>query len=104
MEVKWEKGIWLGISRESNETLIGANGGVIRCYAIKRMPAEDKWNKELIAEIKGTPQQPNPTKAGLHIPIRLDVETDLGVVPPAPLQSQRRARRSHRFQQRFQIH
>ena len=62
VEVKWEKGSWLGVSRESNETLIGANGGVIRCYAIKGVPTEDKWNKELIAEIKGTPQQPNPNQ------------------------------------------
>ena len=78
VEARWEKGIWLGISRESNETLIGTSSGVIRCYAIKRMPAEEKWDKDAISTIRGTPQQPNPTKTGLHIPVRLGAETDLG--------------------------
>ena len=77
VEPKWEQGVWLGISRESNETLIGTKGGVIRCYSIKRLPNEEKWIKEMVLEMQGTPQQPNPSKSGLRIPIRLEAEGDI---------------------------
>ena len=83
---KWEKGIWLGNSRESNETLVGTKGGVIRCYSIKRMPSEEKWQKDQVLELQGTPQQPNPSRSGLRIPIRLEVDGEAsgGASGPSP--------------------
>ena len=78
IEAKWEKGLWLGTAREANETLIGTKEGVTRCYAIKRMPEEDRWNAAEISGLKGTPQQPNPMKVGLHIPTRLPSDAALG--------------------------
>ena len=36
-ESEWQEGLWLGHSRESNETIVGTKEGVIRAYAIKRM-------------------------------------------------------------------
>ena len=78
IEAKWEKGLWLGTAREANEMLIGTKEGVTRCYAIKRMPEEDRWSAEEVAGLKGTPQQPSPTKVGLHIPTRLPADTAIG--------------------------
>ena len=78
IEAKWEKGLWLGTAREANEMLIGTQDGATRCYAIKRMTEEDRWNAEEAAGLKGTPQQPNPMKMGLHIPTRLPADTALG--------------------------
>ena len=72
------KGIWLGTAREANEILIGTKEGVSRCYAIKRMTEEDRWNAEEVAAMRGTPQQPNPLKMGLHIPTRLPMDAALG--------------------------
>ena len=60
IEAKWEKGVWLGTAREANGMIIGTKDGVTRCYAIKRMTEEDRWNAEEIAGMQGTPQQPTP--------------------------------------------
>ena len=37
-----------------------------------------KWSKDLISTMQGTPQRPNPIKVGLHIPVRLGTDPDLG--------------------------
>ena len=70
MDVQWESGIWLGLSRESNEALIGTSRGVTRAYAIRRRPSDERWVRKAILEIAGTPQRPNRGKAGLHVPTR----------------------------------
>ena len=67
----------MGTARESNEIVIGTKEGVTRCYAAKRMTEEDRWNADEIKNMKGIPQQPNPHRAGLHIPTRMPV-----TVPP----------------------
>ena len=97
VEPNWEKGVWLGSPRESNETLVGTRSGVIRCYSIKRMAVDDKWDKDLVMSMQGTPQQPNPSKIGLRIPVRIEVEGEPvgeasglpqgfpeGEIPPVP--------------------
>ena len=61
----------MGTARESNEMLIGTREGVTRCYAVKRMTDEERWSAEEVREMRGTPQRPNPQKAGLHIPTRM---------------------------------
>ena len=38
------------------------------------MTEEDRWNSEEIAAMQGTPQQPSPSRTGLHIPTRLPAE------------------------------
>ena len=45
--------------------------GVTRAYAIKRRAVEERWSKEAITTMRGTPQKPNPDKVGLHIPTRI---------------------------------
>ena len=42
LEARWEDGVWLGISRESNEILVGTKDGVMRAYAITRRPADER--------------------------------------------------------------
>ena len=64
----------MGTARETNETIIGTKDGVTRCYAIKRMTEEDRWSSEEITAMQGTPQQPSPSRVGLHIPTRLPTE------------------------------
>ena len=74
---EWKQGAWLGHSRNSNEAVIGTPEGVVRAYAIKRMPEDSRWDGELLKNLKGTPQQPDPLKQGTHIPIRINFD------PPA---------------------
>ena len=71
IDAQWESGIWLGIARESNEALVGTSSGVTRAYAIKRRATDERWDGDAITTMMGTPQRPNPEKAGLHIPTRI---------------------------------
>ena len=71
---EWREGIWLGHSRNSNEVLVGTKDGVVRAYAIRRQEGGKRWSKELIEQLRGTPQQPDPKKPGLAIPVRVNFE------------------------------
>ena len=70
-ESEWREGVWLGHSRESNEAVIGTKDGAVRAYAIKRQDEDRRWDGELLKDLQGTPQQPDPGKPGLAIPIRI---------------------------------
>ena len=65
----------------SNEVLIGTDHGVVRAYTIKRQDEEHQWSGDKIKALKETPQQPDPSKPGLHIPIKVtfDELEDQGV-------------------------
>ena len=78
---EWHEGAWLGHSRSSNETIIGTREGVLRAYAIRRQDADARWDGKAVKEIQGTPQQPNPRKGGLPIPIRVGFDAPMDGVP-----------------------
>ena len=67
MDIRWERGIWLGHTRDSNETVIGTPEGAIRAYAVKRMPEDERWDKATIEGMHGTPQQPDPSRKGIRV-------------------------------------
>ena len=92
-DTEWRKGVWLGHTRNSNEHVIGTAEGVLRAYSIKRLDPEERWNKDLIAAVRGTPQQPDPRRQGFRVPIRVsfDEPTSDGV-PPPPVVSEDRPR------------
>ena len=70
LETERSSGVWLGHCQQSNEVLIGTNHGVIRAFTVARKPEGERWNAEAIRDVKGTPQQPDPSRAGLQAPIR----------------------------------
>jgi len=70
-DCEWQEGIWLCHCRDTPEVLIGTKDGVVKAYTIERQLEEFRWSKELIDEMQGTPQQPDPTKPGTRIPIRI---------------------------------
>jgi hypothetical protein len=70
-ETEWRDGIWLGHSRRSNEHIIGTVEGVVRAYSVKRRADGERWNGQMIKEMKGSPQAPNPNVAGVQIPIKV---------------------------------
>ena len=45
--------------------------GVVKAYTTKRQSPEDQWDADRIKQVKGTPQQPNPNKQGIGIPIQI---------------------------------
>ena len=60
MESNFEEGLWLGHTRQSNEILVGTEEGVVRAWAIKRVPEAERWSEARIKNMKGTPQKPDP--------------------------------------------
>ena len=78
---EWQEGIWLGHGRSSNETWIGTREGVVRAYAIRRQPENERWDGKLIQEMKGTPSRPDPTKPGLDVPIKVRFDPVVEATP-----------------------
>ena len=62
---RWEEGVWLGISDESGESLIGTKNGALKAKDFRRKTlAAERWNKENFDEIQGTPWEPIPGREG----------------------------------------
>ena len=55
---KFEQGVWLGIHGRSNEDLVGTEQGVVRASVVKKVPEDERWCKESVMNIKGSPWKP----------------------------------------------
>ncbi len=60
---------------------MGTAQGVVRAYSIKRREPGQRWDREAIKGMVGTPQQPDPTKPGAKIPIRVNFDEAQGGEP-----------------------
>ena len=72
-ETEDKEGIWLGHNRGTNEALIGTPHGVVRAYSFRRRDDASRWSPALISGMKGTPKQPDPSRPGIHIPIKMQM-------------------------------
>ena len=54
---------------------------VVYARTIHRKPEEERWNKELIMAMKGSPSRPDPTAEGIEIPIRIRFPNEDGAEP-----------------------
>ena len=61
MEQRFMPGIWLGKDTTSNENLIGITNKVVRARTIRRLPAPEKYNKQLMDVINRSPTLPYTT-------------------------------------------
>lgn len=105
-ETEWHKGIWLGPAVGSSDTLIGADAGVLRTNAIKRLPDDEKWDADAIKAMKGTPQQPDLSKPGVHIPtwIRLEPAVPVNMGAHRPARAEEGPRRAYLKKEFFAKH
>ena len=65
------EGIWLGHAGQSNDTIVGTSEGVVRAYDVRRKAEGRRWNSDKIKNMRGTPQQPDPSKPGMMIPMKV---------------------------------
>ncbi len=70
-EYDWGVGVWMGLSLRANEHIIGIPDGTIRANTINIMHEGERWCKEMIKSVRGTPAQPNPDMPGFRIPVRV---------------------------------
>ena len=59
LEERWAHGIWLGHARHSPEVLIATNNGITKSWAIRRLPAGQQWDAEMVSRVKGSPTNCN---------------------------------------------
>ena len=57
-EPRFEKGLHLGVERDSSEYRIGGPNGVVKSNCIKRVPKEEQWNNEMVKQLVGVPWDP----------------------------------------------
>ena len=79
-------GVWLGHTRDSNEAIVGTVDASVRAYAVKRMADDERWNAENIQQMQGLPQQPDPKRPGLRVPIRITLGEEVTEVQPREVQ------------------
>ena len=84
---RWEKGVWLGVKDDTGEVIIGTTLGTVKARDFKRLGSnEDRWNKEVVTSVQGTPWEPTPGKADDAIPVRVRLaEEGREQEPPKPI-------------------
>ena len=60
MEARFKDGIFLGLADRSDEILVYGDEGVRKARTIRRRPEEERWRKDALMAVRGTPLQPNP--------------------------------------------
>ena len=71
--------MWLGPAERNTETLICTSKGVVRAHTVERLTPSTKWDINYILDMRGAPQRPDPSKPGLHIPVRIRMEPDVNI-------------------------
>ena len=55
LEERWGKGLWLGHARHTPEAIIATDTGIVKAWAIRRLPEGQQWDDKRIREIRGPP-------------------------------------------------
>ena len=56
MSKRYLTGVWLGIDERTSETRIGCKDGTVTgSRSIVRLPEDERWDKEFLEKVKGTP-------------------------------------------------
>ena len=96
LELRWAKGIFLGIREESGEIIVGTDSGCLKARAFRRRGSEEeRWNKEEILNVKGAPWQPVPGGPGIEL--RSSVELPSVPVERTSVEIQERPFKERRF-------
>ena len=90
MGARWDIGIYLGIRLPTTEKIIGIPQGVVVVQSIRRKPADQQWNADLIEKLVGTPWAPSPGKQksnqeALELPEPVSVDVEQPAVEPNQL-------------------
>ena len=76
MERSCEEGVWLGVRSESGEFTVGAKEGVAKCRDFRGRPEGERWNKEALSGMKGTPWQPTPGRDSMEVRCRVHMPAE----------------------------
>ena len=104
---RFDYGIYLGCRSFDGQAYVGTPSGVIRCRTVRQLSAQERWDKEFVLSIKGTPWSPDGERAG-DVNIRADLPEaggDRGAHPPGidPPIIPRRMRLTREMFERFRL-
>ena len=71
-----------GARRSENGDVYWYFKGGVRAHTVERLTPSTKWDINYILDMKGTPPRPDPSKPGLHIPVRIRLEPDVAIRMP----------------------
>ena len=60
LESRWEKGVFLGVKVDTTERIVGTKNGIFVVQSIKRVPESERYDSELLLQIRGVPWKPQP--------------------------------------------
>jgi hypothetical protein len=93
-EPRWDQSIYLGTKWGTTEHFVGdADGAVRKVRSIRRMPLQDRWDRELILKVTGVPGDAGRKFEDREMPPGAAPPAELIVIPhppEAPLGPQRR--------------
>ena len=55
MKSRWEKGIFVGIRKRSNEVVVATPGGIEEVRSLKRFPEEKRWGEDSLTWVTWAP-------------------------------------------------
>ena len=67
-EPQWKKEVYVGCNIRTGEDLVSTDRGVFRVSTVRRRPIEERWSKELLDGIVGTPAAPVAGVEGRQMP------------------------------------
>ena len=68
-----------------DEILVAGPDGIRKARTIRRQPEEDRWNKEQILAVRGTPLQPNPGSSDDRVKTRMEPGVAQNVIIGEPV-------------------
>ena len=83
-DLQWLRGVYLGVHERNGAHILGTPDGVYESRSIRRLPAEEQWNAEMVLGMKGLPwsymgtgrrKRPLYTAAAGRVPILPDTAT-----------------------------
>ena len=91
LDSRWEYGIYVGFVMQSMEALVAGSRGVVKARNVRRLSEDQRWDKDMLEKMKGTPWEPKGERGKNDIPVDIpDTKGDLGIeLPP---QAPRRVR------------
>ena len=77
LDLRWRVGVFLGTATRSNEAYVGTrSGNVVRSRSICRVVEENKWSREALFRVTGSPARPCPNPNGAQDHAWIESEMD----------------------------
>ena len=71
MEPRFQDGIFLTLADRSDEILVWSGEGIRKARTVRRRPEGERWRKEELLAVRGTPLQPNPGTDDIRISTKM---------------------------------